>query len=59
MPQFGDPEFFRNVLESLQTAVYLVDREQKIIFWNDGAEQGAGRSKPCKEGHESAKPAKH
>ncbi len=42
MPQFDDPEFFRSVLESLQTAVYLVDREQKIIFWNDGAERITG-----------------
>lgn len=42
MPQFDDPEIFRRVLESLQTAVYLVDREQKIIFWNDGAERITG-----------------
>lgn len=42
MSQFDDPDFFRNVLESLQTAVYLVDRDQKIIFWNDGAERITG-----------------
>ena len=42
MPQFDDPDFFRNVLESLQTAVYMVDRDQKVIFWNDGAERITG-----------------
>jgi diguanylate cyclase (GGDEF)-like protein/PAS domain S-box-containing protein len=38
MPEFDDPQAFRNVLEDLQTGVYLVDREQRIIFWNSGAE---------------------
>jgi len=42
MPDFGDPQMFRNVLENLQTGVYLVDREQKIVFWNSGAEHITG-----------------
>jgi PAS domain S-box-containing protein len=36
------PEFFRSVLESLQTGVYVVNREQRIVFWNDGAERLSG-----------------
>jgi PAS domain S-box-containing protein/diguanylate cyclase (GGDEF)-like protein len=39
---FEDPEIFRSVLENLQTGVYLVDREQKILFWNAGAERITG-----------------
>jgi diguanylate cyclase (GGDEF)-like protein/PAS domain S-box-containing protein len=39
---FEQPEIFRNVLESLQTGVYFVDRDQKILFWNDGAEKITG-----------------
>jgi diguanylate cyclase (GGDEF)-like protein/PAS domain S-box-containing protein len=42
MPQFDDPETFRSILESLQIGVYLVDRNQKILFWNDGAERITG-----------------
>lgn len=42
MGDFEQPEIFRNVLESLQTGVYFVDREQKILFWNDGAEKITG-----------------
>jgi diguanylate cyclase (GGDEF)-like protein/PAS domain S-box-containing protein len=39
---FEQPEIFRNVLESLQTGVYFVDRDQKILFWNEGAEKITG-----------------
>ncbi|MGH9572193.1 MAG: diguanylate cyclase domain-containing protein [Candidatus Acidiferrales bacterium] len=42
MPEFPNPEMFRTVLESLQTGVYMVDREQRILFWNDGAEKITG-----------------
>ncbi|HEY1464804.1 MAG TPA: PAS domain-containing protein [Terriglobales bacterium] len=43
MPDFfKDPEIFRTVLGSLQTGVYLMDRERKIHFWNDGAERITG-----------------
>ncbi len=37
-----DPEIFQNVLNSLHTGVYLVDRDRKIVFWNDGAERITG-----------------
>lgn len=42
MPDFKDPEIFRTVLSSLQTGVYLMDRDRKIHFWNDGAERLTG-----------------
>lgn len=35
-------EIFRAVLENLQTGVCMVDRDQKISFWNDGAERITG-----------------
>jgi diguanylate cyclase (GGDEF)-like protein/PAS domain S-box-containing protein len=42
MPDFADPEIFRTVLESLQIGVYLVDRDRRIMFWNDGAQKITG-----------------
>jgi len=37
-----DREIYRAVLESLPTAVYVVDRFGKILLWNDGAERITG-----------------
>ena len=42
MAELQGPEIFRAVLESLQTGVYLVDRDRRIVFWNDGAERITG-----------------
>jgi PAS domain S-box-containing protein/diguanylate cyclase (GGDEF)-like protein len=42
MPAFSDPEIYQTVLEGLPTGVYLVDRERRIRFWNEGAEQITG-----------------
>ncbi len=42
MSEFESPEMFRVVLESLQTGVYFVDRDQRILFWNEGAEKITG-----------------
>jgi len=42
MMDLKDPNLFRIVLESLQTGVYLVGRDGKILFWNDGAERITG-----------------
>jgi diguanylate cyclase (GGDEF)-like protein/PAS domain S-box-containing protein len=39
MSELQDPEIFRNVLDSLQTGVSIVDRKGKILFWNQGAER--------------------
>jgi len=35
-------DIYQKILESLQTGVYLVDRNQKILFWNEGAEKITG-----------------
>lgn len=42
MPELSDPEICQSVLETLQTGVYLVDRNRRIRFWNEGAEQITG-----------------
>ncbi|MGH9699734.1 MAG: diguanylate cyclase domain-containing protein [Candidatus Acidiferrales bacterium] len=42
MRELDDPEIFRNVLESMQTGAYLMDRDLKIVFWNEKAGQIAG-----------------
>jgi PAS domain S-box-containing protein/diguanylate cyclase (GGDEF)-like protein len=42
MIDLQDPNIFRAVLESLPTGVYMVGRDGKIVFWNDGAERITG-----------------
>ena len=42
MSELDDPEIFQSVLESMQTGVYLVDRNRRIRFWNEGAERITG-----------------
>jgi PAS domain S-box-containing protein len=42
MSGWVDPEVFQTVLIGLQTGVYLVDRDRKIVFWNDGAQRITG-----------------
>jgi diguanylate cyclase (GGDEF)-like protein/PAS domain S-box-containing protein len=42
MAGFADADFFRNILENLHMAVYVVGRDGKILFWNDGAERITG-----------------
>jgi PAS domain S-box-containing protein/diguanylate cyclase (GGDEF)-like protein len=42
MDEADDQDFYRAVLESLPTGVYLVDRNGKILLWNDGAERITG-----------------
>ena len=37
-----DADFFREVLDGLQTGVYAVDPGGKILFWNAGAERITG-----------------
>src|SRR5258706_8298393 len=39
MSALQDPEIYLNVLESMQIGVCAVDLENKIVFWNDGAER--------------------
>jgi len=42
MPELNDPEIYRTVLENLETGVYIVDRNRRVRFWNEGAEQITG-----------------
>lgn len=42
MLALSDSEIFRTILENLQTGVYVVDRDQRILFWNCGAERITG-----------------
>ncbi len=51
MPLSDDPEVFRSVLEDLPTGVYLVGRDGKILFWNNGAERITGHLRQDVVGH--------
>jgi diguanylate cyclase (GGDEF)-like protein/PAS domain S-box-containing protein len=42
MPELDDPEIYHDVLDKLQTGVYIVDRNRRIRFWNEGAEKLTG-----------------
>ena len=42
LPAELDPKPYRDILEGLPNGVYVVDRDRKILFWNDGAEQISG-----------------
>jgi diguanylate cyclase (GGDEF)-like protein/PAS domain S-box-containing protein len=51
MSVFTDPEIYRIVLESMQTGLYMVDCEQRIRFWNEGAEKITGYLRQDVVGH--------
>lgn len=38
----ADPNFYKSLLDNLNDAVYFVDRERRIIYWNRGAAQLTG-----------------
>src|ERR1700692_1120889 len=42
MPELNDPDIYQAVLDGLETGVYIVDRNRRIRFWNEGAEQITG-----------------
>lgn len=42
MSELEREDVHRRILESLQTGVCLVDRNQKVLFWNEGAEKTTG-----------------
>ena len=42
MTEFDDPEIYRTILEGLPIGLYLVDRDRRILFWNDAAEEITG-----------------
>jgi diguanylate cyclase (GGDEF)-like protein/PAS domain S-box-containing protein len=39
---FEDPALYRSVLQNLPIGIYVLDREQRVRFWNRGAEQITG-----------------
>jgi diguanylate cyclase (GGDEF)-like protein/PAS domain S-box-containing protein len=51
MSVFADLEIYRTVLENMQTGIYMVDCDQKIQFWNDGAEIITGHLRQDVVGH--------
>lgn len=42
MLKIESADIYKAILENLQIGVCLVDREQRIVFWNDGAERITG-----------------
>jgi PAS domain S-box-containing protein len=42
MPGTPDSPLYRNILEGLPAAVYVVDRERRILLWNGQAEKISG-----------------
>ncbi len=40
-----DPEIYRDLLDSIDMGIYLVDPERRITFWNRGAERITGYSR--------------
>jgi PAS domain S-box-containing protein len=51
MSVFADPEIYRIVLESMQTGLYMADRDQRTQFWNEGAEVITGYFRQDVVGH--------
>jgi len=51
MPAFPDPEIYRTILEGLKTGICVVDRQRKILLWNDGAERITGYLRHEAVGH--------
>jgi diguanylate cyclase (GGDEF)-like protein/PAS domain S-box-containing protein len=51
MPELNDPIIYQTVLEGLDTGVYIVDRNRRIRFWNEGAEQITGYLRQDVVGH--------
>ena len=50
-PSQADPEFYKRLLDSLNDAVYFVDRERRIFYWNEGAARLTGFSSNDVLGH--------
>jgi diguanylate cyclase (GGDEF)-like protein/PAS domain S-box-containing protein len=42
MPNFIDPDIYRDILDELQIGVSVLDLERRIVFWSDGAESITG-----------------
>jgi diguanylate cyclase (GGDEF)-like protein/PAS domain S-box-containing protein len=51
MPAFQDPDVYRDILDSLQIGVSVLDLQTKIVFWNDGAAHITGYERLDVLGH--------
>lgn len=51
MSEFDNPEIYKSILETLPTGVFLVDRNRRILFWNEGAETISGYLRQDVVGH--------
>jgi diguanylate cyclase (GGDEF)-like protein/PAS domain S-box-containing protein len=51
MGDIRDPAIYRTILDSIQTGVYFVDRNRRILFWNAGAERITGYQRHEVVGH--------
>jgi PAS domain S-box-containing protein/diguanylate cyclase (GGDEF)-like protein len=51
MPLLESPEILRSILETMHTGVYFVGRDQRIQFWNEGAERITGYLRQDVVGH--------
>jgi len=51
MSSFHDPEICRGILESLPCGLCVVDMQNKIVFWSDGAERITGHLRHEVVGH--------
>jgi PAS domain S-box-containing protein len=51
MPAFRDPDTYRDILDSLQIGVSVLDLQRKIVFWSNGAEHTTGYARIDVLGH--------
>jgi diguanylate cyclase (GGDEF)-like protein/PAS domain S-box-containing protein len=51
MPAFQDPEIYHDILDHLQIGVSVLDLQNKIVFWSDGAEHLTGYARIDVLGH--------
>jgi len=58
-PFFEDPALYRSVLENLPIGIYVLDKEQRVRFWNRGAEQITGYLAQEVMGHICREPLPH
>lgn len=51
MTVFQNPDVYRDILDSLQIGVSVLDLQKRIVFWSDGAEHITGYSRIDALGH--------
>ena len=50
-PPQGDGDFYRRLLDGLHDGVYFVDRNRRIVYWNDSATRMTGYAREEMCGH--------